>query len=34
VALVKKLNADQETTYSDYRKFQTDSKLVDYEPAK
>jgi hypothetical protein len=34
VALIKKLNADQEATYSDYRKFQTDSKMVDYEPAK
>ena len=31
VALFRKLNADQDQTYSDYRKFQTDSRLVSTE---
>lgn len=31
IALFKKLSADQELTFSDYRKFQTDSKMVDFE---
>jgi hypothetical protein len=31
VAIFKKLNADQEETFSDYRKFQTDSRLVSTE---
>lgn len=35
LALVKKLHSEQETTYSDYRKFQTDSRMVatEAEPA-
>jgi hypothetical protein len=31
VALVKRLDAEQELTFSDYRKFQTDSRMVPAE---
>jgi hypothetical protein len=31
VGLIKRLNADQELTFSDYRKFQTDSRVVSAE---
>ena len=28
LALLKKVNVDQEVTFSDYRKFQSDSRIV------
>ena len=31
VALMKRLDAEQELTFSDYRKFQTDSRIVPAE---
>ncbi len=33
LALLKRLDAEQELTFSDYRKFQSDSRIVSTEAA-